>query len=295
MLLLDGAGSGLLEAKYQIARLDTSHGRAYYEMGAQELDRHYMYGVTSVLDGALSKGVGYSMWLGNAPSYSHAMDYAMEKADDGTCVHAMADYLNHGLTLDTEEGWYNERKNKKFIITDRLKSLLEGYIKFIKEHEPKMIASEITLYNPKRFKNKYAERYRFPFAGTADIVCDMVDKKGDTRTALIDIKTGKEYPKSHELQLTAYKILFDSLHGSDVGKIDDIYCLYLKSTGNYKLVKYHYQPEVWYMVLDLFHYMISNKAGKMPVIKEKEAKPRYYTLEQEQELEKDERDNTTEA
>jgi len=83
------------------------------------------------------------------------------------------------------------------------------------------------------------------------------------------------------------------LHGKEHGEIDDLYCLYLKRTGNYKLVKYHYQPEVWYMVFDLFCYMVSNKAGKMPVIKEKQEKPRYYSLE-EKELTED-GNNTTEA
>ena len=47
------------------------------------------------------------------------------------------------------------------------------------------------------------------------------------------------------------------------------------------------------MVVDLFHYMVSNKAGKMPVVKEREAKPRYYPLEN-QEL-KEDGNNTTEA
>ena len=47
------------------------------------------------------------------------------------------------------------------------------------------------------------------------------------------------------------------------------------------------------MALDLFNYMISNKAGKMPVVKEKEVKPRYYSLE-EKELTED-GNNTTEA
>ena len=292
--IFEPLNANMVEPTCQIARLDTGHGRSYYDTAAEsESMRHYFYGVTSILDGALAKGIGFSKWLGDSPSYSHAMDYAMEKADAGTLVHALVDQLNFGGTIDTEDGWYNDRKDKKVPITDINKAMVEGYIKFYKENQIEMVASEITLYNPKRFKNRHREGYRYPFAGTADIVCRIKDKKGNLRTALVDVKTGKEYAKSHELQLTAYKILYDSLHGKEYGTIDDIYCLYLKRTGNYKLVKYHYQPEVWYMVVDLFHYMVSNKAGKMPVVKEKEAKPRYYSLENQEQEENG--NNTTEA
>ena len=278
---IPGKIKSLLEPACQIARLDTGNGRVYYDIAAaNESLRHYFYGVTSILDGALAKGYGYNKWLGDSLSYSHALDYAMEKADAGTLVHAIIDDLNAGITVDTDAGWYNERKDKTVPITDLNKTMVEAYIKFYQENSVDIVASEITLYNPKRYKNRHQEGYRYPFAGTADIVCKIPDKKGNLRLAIVDVKTGNEYPKSHELQLTAYKILYDSLHGSAFGDIDDLYCLYLKKTGNYKLVKYNYQPEVWYMVYDLFNYMISNKLGKMPVIKEKKQKPRYYSLDQ---------------
>ena len=98
----------------------------------------------------------------------------------------------------------------------------------------------------------------------------------------IDLKTGKEYQKFHELQLTCYKILFDKIYGDKFGKIDELYCLYTRDTGNYTLKKYKYCPEEWTSCVHLFYYMNSNARGKMPLIKDDIALPKYYTLKEEE-------------
>ena len=117
------------------------------------------------------------------------------------------------------------------------------------------------------------------WAGTADYIMVM-DIKGKPRLCLLDIKSGKEYPKNHELQLVSYKILFDSIFGKEHGTIDEIYSLYLKDTGNYKLKKYKFNEQEWYSTLHLFHYMNSNAYGKMPKIKPEFEMDKIITLKE---------------
>ena len=273
-----------IEVKYSIRRVDTPNGRAYYADGQEGKDREYFYSSTTIIDGALAKGIGFDMWLGNSNSYADAMEYASEKADRGTCVHEIVERMILGDTIDTQKGWYNERSESEIKIDDGIKGMLDAYIKFNKEFNPEVLSTELSLYNPKKYKNRFGEGPRFPFAGTADLICRTNQKntdgqQGDSKLSIIDIKTGKEYHHSHELQLTSYKLLFDSLYEKDYGCVDDMYCLYLRPSGNYKLVQYTFQPDLWYLAVDMFHYLISSKTGRMPKIKEKQPTPRFYTLD----------------
>ena len=278
-----------LEAKYKIKRVDTPHGRAYYDRDAEDEDRTYFYGVTSILD-TLSKGMGFNMWLGNSLSYEHAMEYGLSKADIGTAVHQLTMYLQWGHKVDCETGFYNARLNKIDEITPGMKKMLQAYIDFYNDYRPTQIATEISLYNPELFDNEFGQGPKFPFAGTADSICAMLPtKEGEQpRLALIDLKTGKQY-KSHQLQLTAYKLLFDGLYGEEYGEIDDIYGLYVTPRGKYTLKKYKFVPEVWYNLLEIFFWNIQDGRGNQPVIKEKQELPRYYALDEEQLKEKEEK------
>tara|TARA_Y100000593_G_C4316536_1_gene341202 strand:- start:77 stop:988 length:912 start_codon:yes stop_codon:yes gene_type:complete len=279
-----------LEAKYKIKRIDTPHGRAYYDKdAANETERAYFYGVTSILQ-TLAKGIGYDMWLGNSLSHEHAMEYALNKADIGTAVHVLTEYLQWGQVVDCDTGFYNSRTNKIDEITPGMKKMLQAYIDFYNDYRPVQIATELSLYNPEIFKNEFGEGHKYPFAGTADSICTMPPKKegGQPRLALIDLKTGKQY-KSHQLQLTAYKLLFDGLYGEEHGEIDDLYCLYVTSRGKYTLKQYKFVPEVWYNLLEIFFWNIQDGRGRQPVIKEKQELPRYYALDEEQLKEKEEK------
>ena len=89
-------------------------------------------------------------------------------------------------------------------IPDEVKLRLQAFIDFCHEHNPRSIATEISLYCDDL--NEDGE-LMFPWAGTADNVMEI-----DGNIWLIDIKTGKEY-QSHELQLTSYKILWDHIYG----------------------------------------------------------------------------------
>ena len=102
----------------------------------------------------------------------------------------------------------------------------------------------------------------------------------DDKLWLVDIKTGKEHPKNHALQLSFYKILFDSLYGKSMDmQVDNLACLYLNSKGKYKLRKYKFEEDYCYNVYDLFIYYKSNFYGKMPTIKDKEMLPNKYKWE----------------
>ena len=265
----------LITSKTPIKRLDTSKGRVYYQRRAKEEDRVYIYSSTTVLSNTLTKGIGFDMWLGNALSYKDAMSYASERAFLGTMTHAMIMYLLWGETVDTDTGFYNEKTGEIEDVPDEVKLRLQGFIDFYKAMLPTPIATEISLYTDEVDKDG---ELLFPWAGTADQILKMPDGK----IYLLDIKTGREYPRDHELQLTSYKLLWDHIYGEEHGKIDVVACLYLNSKGKYKLKKYKFVPYNWYNVYENFEYMIRDGRGSMPKIKEKPELPTKYTLKEEE-------------
>tara|TARA_Y100000593_G_scaffold95130_1_gene200445 strand:- start:14841 stop:15356 length:516 start_codon:yes stop_codon:yes gene_type:complete len=156
-------------------------------------------------------------------------------------------------------------------IPDEVKRRLTAFIEFCKEYKPRSIATEVSLYCDEVDEDG---DLLFPFAGTADNVMEI-----DGKIWLIDIKTGKEYKQSHELQLTSYKILWDHIYGDEAGKIDKLACLYLTERGKFKLVEYKFVPLNWFNVYENFEYMLKDKRGNMPKIKEKEELPTKYSIE----------------
>ena len=263
----------LVKPKIPIARLDSSKGRYYYNREAKVEERIYNPSSTTVLSNTLTKGIGFDMWLGNSLSYDHAKEYASRRAFLGTMTHALTNYLIWGETVNTETGFYNENTGEIENVPNEVKLRLQGFIEFYKTMLPEPIASEISMYTDEVDDDG---ELLFPWAGTLDLVVKMPDGK----TWLIDIKTGREYPKDHELQLTSYKLLWDHIHGEEQGKIDILACLYLNSRGKYKLKKYKFVPYNWYNVYENFEYMIRDGRGRMPVIEEKPELPTIYTLKE---------------
>ena len=267
----------LITSKTPISRLDSKIGRAYYERGVEESKRTYIYSSTTILSNTLTKGIGFSMWLGNSISYEHAMEYANKRAFIGTMTHAMIMYLIWGETVDTNTGFYNEDTGEIEKVPNEVKLRLQGFIEFYKDFLPKPISTEISLYTD--LKDEEGE-LKFPWAGTADQILRMPDGK----LWLVDIKTGKEYHKDHQLQLTSYKLLWDHIHGDDHGEIDKLACLYLNSRGKYKLKEYKFVPYNWYNVYENFEYMIRDGRGSLPKIEEKKPLPDIYTLNEKKEI-----------
>ena len=100
--------NNLTTSKIPIKRLDTWRGRTYFQRNVDVKDRVYIYSSTTIIGNVLSKGIGFDMWLGNASSYKDAMAYGKERADIGSCVHALCMYLVWGETIDTRDGFLIE-------------------------------------------------------------------------------------------------------------------------------------------------------------------------------------------
>ena len=147
------------------------------------------------------KGEGYDRWLGNSLSYKHAMEYANEAATIGSIVHALCMRLLWGEKIDTEEGFYDDYTDTEYKLDDRVNKRLVGFCSFIDDYKPIVVANELSLFNDL----KVDDNVLLPYAGQVDQVYKIDDK-----FIMCDIKTGGEYP-THGLQLTAYKLIWDSL------------------------------------------------------------------------------------
>jgi len=258
-------GFNQIEPKTSIRRHDTGIGRTYYN--PDDKDRKYVYSSTTILN-VLSKGYGFNSWLKlNGNDCDRLMNDAAIK---GTIIHICCSVIAGGDDLHTNTKLYD--KGNTYEITEAIYHNVLAFKKFYNEHRPVIKAIELSLYDKD-----------LPFAGTADYIVVMEDKNGDPKLCLIDIKSGKEYAKNHELQLVSYKILFDHIFGKEFGTIDEIYSLYLKDTGNYKLKKYRFNEQEWYSTVHLFHYMNSNAYGKMPKIKEEVELPKIINLKENDE------------
>lgn len=261
----------LIYSKIPLSRIDTPKGRAYYQKNVKEDKRTYIYSSTTILSNTLTKGIGFNMWLGNSLSYDHAMEYANRRAFIGTQTHAMIMYLIWGEEVDTSIGFYNEDTNEIEKVPNEVKLRLQAYLDFYEDKHPVPISTEIGLYTDEVDDEG---ELLFPWAGTADQILKMPDGK----LWLVDIKTGKEYPKDHQLQLTSYKLLWDHIHGKEHGEIDKLGCLYLNSRGKYNLKEYKSVPFNWFNVYENFEYMIRDGRGSMPKIKEKPELPIKYSI-----------------
>ena len=256
-------GFNQIEPKCAIRRHDTGIGRTYYN--PDDKDRKYVYSSTTILSSVMNKGFGFNSWL---KLHGNDCDRLMnEAATKGTIIHVCCSVIAGGEDLRTDTKLYD--KGKTYEITEAIYKNILAFKKFYLEHRPVIKAIELSLYDRNML-----------WAGTADYIVVMQDKDGNPKLCLIDIKSGKEYPKNHELQLVSYKILFDHIHGEEFGTIDEIYSLYLKDTGNYKLKKYKFNEQEWYSTVHLFHYMNSNAYSKMPKIKEEMVLPEIITLKE---------------
>lgn len=237
---------------------DLINGRWYSNTPNNEKDKVYFPSVTTVLN-VVGKGDGFSRWLGNSLSYDHAMDYANKAATVGSIVHNYAMDLLNGIAVDTKDGTTDPDTGEMVNVGFKVNHRLEGFIAFIEDYNPTVIANEMSLYNNVEYKGEHL----FPWAGRIDQVYKMVLKEGEEpKTCIVDIKTGGEY-KTQDLQLTAYKLLWDSMYPED--PIQEIFCLFLPEKWRkvpYKLKKKKFSPEVWFAVHDLWLWYNDNPKPK---------------------------------
>ena len=241
-----------VEPKYKIDKVDIN-GRWYYRKDKEKDLTFYFPSVTTIL-GVIDKGEGFHRWLGNSLSYDHAMDYGNAAAQVGSITHAYIMQLLWGEKIDTKEDFIDMYGDisEPIKVGNNVNKRLMGFIEFIKDYKPEVIANEMSLYNCKKNKTEFI----YPWAGQVDQVYKI-----DGKNWMVDVKTGKEY-KTHELQLTAYKLLWDSLYPEET--INEIAALYIsdgwRKKPTYKLKKYSFQPEMWLDTLDMWNY-INNFPG----------------------------------
>ncbi len=161
--------------------------------------------VTTVLD-VYPKGFGYIQWLKDMGS--NAGEVLARAGEQGTKVHnAIEMYLN-GEVLS----WAGA--NEQYSLLEW--QMIMRFVEFWDTYKPKIIAGpEKTIISD-----------TMKVGGTIDIVCEIFDK-GLTQTWLIDYKTSNGIYKTHQLQLSAYCMLWNEANPDR--KIERTGILWLKS------------------------------------------------------------------
>ena len=137
------------------------------------------------------------------------------------------------------------------------------------DYQPEVIMQEVMLAFP-----------GVRFAGRFDILARI-----DGKNVLIDIKTGGHY-KTHDLQATMYKILWDTIvenqDGGSEFMIDEMYGLYLndkwKKKPNPTFKQLKFLPNVVEGCVDLWHWLNSDYRGNSPRPKESMKLPSNFKL-----------------
>ena len=276
---VDLQGDIITQPEKAICRQDAPYGRAYYQYEEEFKDREFMPSPTTILQ-CLENGIGFQKWL-CSHTWDSSRDFANKRAWIGTMTHILCSHLLWGKEISIANGFYNEKTDYVEPIPFEVQRRLGGFIDFLKEYNPIPLGSEIMLYSNKKTKIDGKEYYKYPFAGTLDYLFYAdIDGSGD-KLIYCDLKTGKEHKKEHELQCTAYKILFDHMYGAKYGIIDQIGCLYLKDNGRWKWQPYRFMPDAWYSVYDVWKYLHTDLRGNLPRIKEEQTMPDKYVWERE--------------
>ena len=231
---------------------DSTTGRWYSEDVPDP--KIYFPSVTTVLS-VISKGKGYDQWLGNSPSYEFAMDYGMKAAHVGSIVHWYIMRLLQGHEIDTTVPFQDEDTGEETTLDYKVNKRLTGFVDFYNDHKPKVLGNEASLFND----FKHEKEYLFPWAGQVDQVYEI-----DGKIIMCDNKTGKDYV-THGLQLTAYKLLWDSMFPDK--PIEELWGLYLSDSWikkTYRIKKYKFEPEMWLNALDSWLWQHGGSREKLP-------------------------------
>ncbi len=194
--------------------------------------------VTTVIGQLLNKGPGYDEWLGNHSSYKEACAARDEACEIGNIVHDSIETLLGGFPVDLEKCEYKAK------VWKRMMSFIEWHMNTLPYT---VIAKELKLWHKD-----------VAFSGTPDLI---IEKEG--KLYLIDYKTGAHY-KSHELQCSMYKILWDKIFPEY--KIDYLQGMYLKDSWKKKvepLVKtFKFYPEEVEAAVLLWNWYKATAKGK---------------------------------
>jgi hypothetical protein len=192
------------------------------------------------------------------------MEYANYRAQIGTIIHDYCERLLRGIKLDFKKQpkWHNKETDELIPVNREIIKYMCSFEQFCLDVQVNGAfvteALEICMFD---LAADNEGNQLHPWAGTADWVVKIINKKGKEERWLVDFKTGNAY-NTHQLQLTSYKILWESLFPEH--PIDGIACLYLKSgwrkEPNYTFKKYKFDPKTWNEVV-----AVSEWANNSPV------------------------------
>lgn len=233
----------------ELERIDFLDNRYYkYKSGETEL---YFPSVTEILS-IYPKGFGFEQWLKDVGS--NASQIADRAAEIGSKIHGASEILNSGQELN----WVDENGKPNYTLLEW--EMLLKYADFWSKCTPKLIANELHMVSP-----------LLMMGGTLDLVIMI----GSTRW-LIDIKTSNYLHKSHELQISAYAMLWNELHPDT--PIEKTGILWLKAatrTEKIDVAKSIYQGIGWQIKTFERHYLDAFKIFKHTQAIWKEENPNY--------------------
>ena len=181
-------------------------------------------------------------------------DYRKEwkdKADRGSRIHAhLESWLRHeDIEVAPEEEGY-----------------VDALSAFIQEHVPNVLAMEaITLS-------------MHGYGGRFDLLAEL-----DGLNWLLDLKTGKQYPVEHTLQLSAYRYADGIAQYDDSGTllpdllplppVDKTGCIYVHEDGSYQLVEYPADRSAHQMFLRLLDVYLWTRSEPLSTLVKEAKKP----------------------
>ena len=221
---LDEAQLKSIGPKFLTAKTEVGSCRWYYDVDFPHKDSRIS---VTTINGIFSKGAFFYLWV--KEHTGEFIDATLERtATFGTNAHCLTMYLDFGHELDLgyagvdfdfqlpsltpdENGEY-PLTGEVIPIDDRMRQAITNYYNWVMAYNPKIIASELVLYDPK-----------CPVAGQVDLIAVI-----DGELWIIDRKTGKEWPE-HQIQLSWYAYLVEQIYDLQV---DHVASLYFGTSGN---------------------------------------------------------------
>jgi hypothetical protein len=214
--------------------LDTVNGHWY------EAFDNVLPSVTTILDATTPKPFLTDWML----KQGYKADVSLRNAiNTGNVVHDVMMRLLRGEEIDIRNESYYEFDGYNLKLTSEMRKAIESGVVWFEQNPVNILATEIKLAHDK-----------YEFAGTCDIVFQRDDK-----TYLVDTKTSNQLDENVNLQLTAYKILWDELYPDN--KIDKIAVLHCKKAWMHgkdpcaKFTTKKFDKNAWLLAVERFKYM----------------------------------------
>lgn len=163
---------------YQISRFDIGGEHWYRLVHVVDQTRHWLNSVTKYT-GHYPKGPGFDRWLTEQGNYGKAVRARDDAADKGNNVHAGFERIAHGEPMRVEE----------FTVEEQLH--LEGLRNWFEDFQPEVLGFEEMVFS---LRNRVA--------GTLDLRCKI-----DRVECVMDLKSGKNTYRSHEVQVNEYGVM----------------------------------------------------------------------------------------